>query len=117
MTLSYLTSSPPPVPRSAHGNKGMINNKTRAKIAQARAGETPEANPSENRFLRSDAWLPLPGPAPIAITDLTMNTCRWPIGDPLIGFCGHHTMPDPRGGNRPYCEAHTKRSMPTRSEE
>jgi len=109
MTLSYLTRGPSAVPRKAHGNKGMVNNKTRDKINQARAGEP---LPSDSRYLRSTAWLPLPGAAPIDITQLNDHTCRWPIGtDQVTGYCGHHTETDPRTGRqKSYCPQHMKRA-------
>lgn len=43
----------------------------------------------------------------IGLMALTDETCRWPIGDPLLpgfGFCGAQTQAD-----SPYCPFHTKR--------
>lgn len=40
----------------------------------------------------------------IGIMDLKLNTCRWPIGDPMdedFHFCGKNTVM-----GKPYCEEH-----------
>ena len=43
-------------------------------------------------------------PERIGIMDLKLNTCRWPIGDPMdadFHFCGKNTVM-----GKPYCEEH-----------
>ncbi|HHS82800.1 MAG TPA: GcrA cell cycle regulator [Devosia sp.] len=47
----------------------------------------------------------------IGILGLTENTCKWPIGDPLLDdfhFCGHDSEE-----NAPYCKFHAKRAYHT----
>lgn len=96
---------PSPVPRPTpkrHGNYGGINNKTRAKIAEARDGT---AQQQDSRFLRSEAWLPLPGSVPVPLE--TRTGCCWPCSDttPHL-FCNE---PVPSGSKRPYCPDHLQR--------
>lgn len=52
------------------------------------------------------AWEPLPGTVPVPLIDLSGDACRWPIGEPLVGFCGCRAME-----GRPYCAAHYARSI------
>lgn len=40
-----------------------------------------------------------------SILDLEPHHCRWPIGEPTRGFCGHRKAP-----GTSYCEAHLARS-------
>lgn len=97
---------PSPVPRPApkrHGNYGGINNKTRAKIAEARDGT---AQQQDSRFLRSEAWLPLPGSTPVPLG--TRTGCCWPVTDkPPHLFC-NQTI---ESGKYPYCPDHLKRYL------
>ena len=51
--------------------------------------------------LRKDAWTALPGTTPLPLDRLTEHTCKWPIGDDPILFCGLHTM-----DGKQYCERH-----------
>lgn len=54
----------------------------------------------------------LPDEAPadlIGIMDLTLTTCRWPIGEvgkPGFGYCGHETAE-----GKSYCPSHRKRAF------
>ena len=44
----------------------------------------------------------------ISILELSENTCRWPIGDPLTPdfyFCGQHSEE-----GKPYCDFHSRRA-------
>jgi len=44
----------------------------------------------------------------LTLLDLTEDSCKWPIGDPLnpdFHFCGRHSLE-----NKPYCEFHSKRA-------
>jgi GcrA cell cycle regulator len=53
-----------------------------------------------------------PRPKMLSILELTVRTCRWPIGDPQsgdFGFCGHQCPPD-----QPYCQHHRLLSKPVR---
>lgn len=54
---------------------------------------------------------PLPLPAPVAtdearvsLVDLEPHHCRFPVGDPVQGFCGH-----PKVEGLSYCEHHIER--------
>lgn len=45
----------------------------------------------------------------VALMDLTLRTCRWPIGDPRepgFGFCGDPSADLCADPARPYCAAH-----------
>lgn len=46
------------------------------------------------------------GGDPVALELATACQCRWPIGDPFVGFCGAPKMP-----GRSYCRAHTVMSI------
>jgi GcrA cell cycle regulator len=44
----------------------------------------------------------------LSLLQLTEQTCKWPIGDPLTAdffFCGGHSEE-----NKPYCEFHSRRA-------
>jgi GcrA cell cycle regulator len=44
----------------------------------------------------------------ISLLQLTEETCKWPIGDPLLPdfyFCGRHS-----NEGKPYCEFHSRRA-------
>lgn len=53
--------------------------------------------------------------AKCSVYELSHDTCRWPLGDPLsedFGFCGHPPL-----DGKPYCNYHTRlavTAMPTR---
>lgn len=72
--------------------------------------------PSNSRFLRSDVWNPQPGQVLLPLEKLTENTCRWPLSDPVAGFCGQQTATDKRGRQRSYCPHHHNRSIDRRIE-
>ena len=70
--------------------------------------------------MRSEPFIPAPQPGHeerprrlgngdfVTTLTLTINTCRWPIGDPTqsdFHYCGQR----PESG-RPYCDAHERRS-------
>jgi hypothetical protein len=59
------------------------------------------------RFIKSEAWNPLPGSDPIDIMLLNKHTCRWPVSEAPWLFCGRHTV---EGGV--YCDTHTYISHP-----
>lgn len=45
----------------------------------------------------------------ISLLQLSEDTCKWPIGDPLnpdFYFCGQHSLE-----GKPYCEFHAKRAF------
>ncbi len=45
----------------------------------------------------------------ISLLQLSEDTCKWPIGDPLnpdFHFCGQHSLE-----GKPYCEFHAKRAF------
>jgi len=59
------------------------------------------ADPAGQKLLRSEAWEPIEGSEPIPLLKLNEHTCKWPVGDAPIMFCGLH----PDAGS-PYCEQH-----------
>jgi GcrA cell cycle regulator len=70
-------------------------------IAKARAEAMSPVQPEPVQTIVDD------GPV-ISLLDLTDQTCRWPIGDPLLpgfGFCGAPPM-----DGKTYCPIHQQRS-------
>jgi hypothetical protein len=64
------------------------------------------------RYLKSQAWMPLPGSSPVKLEDLPKRgACRWPIGEdhPFL-FCALSTEADHK-----YCAAHHLLSKPERT--
>lgn len=58
-----------------------------------------------------DVWQPLPGIAPIELVDLNAHTCRWPVGEAPVLYCGDHVA------GTVYCETHQQISVrPTKAE-
>jgi GcrA cell cycle regulator len=60
-------------------------------------------HPREN-FLPEEEKLEAPQPLKLELTQLTEQTCKWPVGDPATEdfyFCGH----EPKEGS-PYCPYH-----------
>jgi GcrA cell cycle regulator len=58
-------------------------------------------------FVKDDSFIPIEQRC--TITDLTMNTCRWPVGDPGkpgFFFCGGNVVE-----GLPYCHGHCKRAF------
>lgn len=50
-----------------------------------------------------------PPPLMLSLLDLSPQTCKWPVGDPIeadFGFCGH-----PPIEGKPYCDHHYRRSI------
>lgn len=77
----------------------------RAQKHGAYAGSVVPAKPAQ--FLRSPAWLPLPGTVPVLLEALGEGQCHWPVtlpGAPRQHFCASVTD----GGD--YCPHHAKRS-------
>ena len=56
-------------------------------------------------------WQPLPGTTPVSLIDLTDMHCRWPIGDPVTGYCGCDRQP-----GSSYCATHFEMARPERAE-
>lgn len=104
------TASAMPSQRARHAkNAGGLARK----IAQARR-ERPNANstvealaaisPNDaegQRHLSGPTWEALDGVEPIPLMQLTEHTCKWPIGDHPILFCGLHSA-----AGSPYCDRH-----------
>jgi hypothetical protein len=93
---------PGAVPRPAakrHGNAGMVNNKTRDKIREARERQDDGALVPDSRLLSSPVWQPLPGTTPVSLEHRT--GCAWPVtrASPHL-FCNE---PKVRGS---YCQHH-----------
>lgn len=64
------------------------------------------------RYLKSQAWMPLPGSSPVRLEDLpTRGACKWPIGEdhPFL-FCAMSTEPDHQ-----YFPSHHQLSKPERT--
>ena len=85
------------------------------KIARARK-EQPEAtstvdalaalrvdDPAGQKLLRSKAWEAIDGADPMVLLRTNEHTCKWPIGDAPILFCGLHS-----NTGSPYCEQHRR---------
>jgi GcrA cell cycle regulator len=60
----------------------------------------PISLPGDTRFMRGDAWAPLPGSSPVPLIDLEPGMCKWPVSEdrPHL-FCG-------AAAHGPYCEYH-----------
>lgn len=60
----------------------------------------PVSLPGDTRFMRGDAWSPLPGTSPVPLIDLEPGMCKWPVSEdrPHL-FCG-------AAAHGPYCEYH-----------
>jgi len=91
------------VPRTKrHGNAGMINNKARDKIREARERQDDGALVPDSKLLSSSVWLPLPGTTPVSLEHRAPNGCAWPVTDkpphlfcnaerkPGVAYCDHH---------------------------
>lgn len=65
-----------------------------------------EGDPAGQKLLRSKAWEAIPGAEPITLLRTNEHTCKWPIGDAPILFCGLHS-----GSGSPYCEQHRALSV------
>jgi GcrA cell cycle regulator len=59
------------------------------------------ADPAGQKLLRGAAWEAIPGTEPISLLQLNEHTCKWPVGDAPIVFCGLHS-----DAGSPYCEQH-----------
>lgn len=114
--ISLISS--PKQKASSRLKRANMENKPRTKPKPSKptvAEHNPQTPPHDllkpdNRALKSEAWMPLPGAAPISLLKLTDATCKWPIDDPVTGFCGHHTMDKPKGGSYSYCPEHQRRA-------
>jgi hypothetical protein len=100
--------APAPKPRFAIAGNGAVYEKAppaRVKVGGGRIyPQMPDA-PLPANVTR--AWDPLPGSAPVRLTDRKAFTCRWPIdlsGEEIAHMCGQ-VAPDDR-----YCSAHAERS-------
>lgn len=75
----------------------------RLAVANDAAIELPAAAPVSTICFATDS-------APTSLLDLTLNSCRWPIGDPSspsFGFCGAVRL-DPFDLFNCYCAQHTR---------
>jgi len=73
----------------------------------------PEPKPVATEQQRQMAWAALPGSMPVALLDLTAESCRWPVGEAPFHFCG---LKATQGS---YCDHHAKlsRGLGTPSEQ
>ena len=58
--------------------------------------------------LKGDAWVALPGTAPVPVEQHREGQCRWPIGEPAeagFGYCGC-----PVATGSAYCRTHQARA-------
>lgn len=71
------------------------------RFGQIRPKLLPEPLPGDLQRLSGAAWSPLPGTQPVALDDLSVGMCRWPIGEgrPFL-FCGT------AAGAGVYCHHH-----------
>lgn len=79
---------------------GGIHGATALKISEEFETEAYIAPQAQELFIPEDQRLTL--------LQLNEQTCKWPIGDPLLPdfyFCGQHS-----GDGRPYCEFHARRA-------
>lgn len=66
-----------------------------------------DGNPVEAdvRYLRGQAWKPLPGTTPVPLEGLGQakrdNQCHWPLGEAPFLFCGAHAEE-----GKTYCDTH-----------
>lgn len=70
----------------------------------------PKAAPKQQTPAQVLKTEPLPIPkaddiARVSFDDLKPHHCRWPVGDPVKGFCGHQKVP-----GLPYCPSHAVRA-------
>gem|GEM_PF-5096631 len=63
------------------------------------------------RFDKSKAYAALPGIEPIDLMDLSIDTCRWPIGENPVRYCGCHT-----DDGRSFCKTHRKMAYQPKAE-
>ena len=96
--------------RAVKNGAGLAFKTSRARSESPDATSTVDAlasmrgeDPAGQKLLRSAAWDALPGTTSITLLQLNEHTCKWPIGDAPIMFCGLH----PDAGS-PYCEQHRR---------
>lgn len=94
--------------RRAKNNGGLSRKIARASREKPKAMSTVEAlaaiSPRDaegQRHLSGPTWQALDGAAPIPLVQLTEHTCKWPIGDHPILFCGLSSA-----AGSPYCDRH-----------
>lgn len=79
----------------------------RKKITEAAlAGESPQFETDGTTDNLDEFDLNIPAGQRCALLDLTEDTCRWPVGDPLspdFFFCGGKSVP-----GVPYCAYHSR---------
>lgn len=90
--------------RNATGGMAFKIARARQEHPDATAGEALAAlrtgDPVGQKLLRGAVWMALPGTTPIPLVEVSDATCRWPIGEAPIMFCGA-----PVDGGR-YCAHH-----------
>lgn len=77
------------------------------KVVERRASIDGPVMAGDFRFLKSEAWKPLPGSEPVTLEALKRHQCCWPLGDGPFLFCALPTNDGAR-----YCASHTYLSHP-----
>jgi GcrA cell cycle regulator len=73
-----------------------------------------QTNAIAARVLEFAPALVAPESKRLMLVELSENTCKWPIGDPMaveFNFCGHEA-----GSSGPYCQYHAKMAYQPASE-
>jgi GcrA cell cycle regulator len=90
--------------------KGTVNRKRKPVFSARFPGVPPQTGIHTSRQPSEPSMALVPKMLPLS--ELTGQTCRWPIGDPRsedFGFCGHSCRPD-----QPYCKYHSRLSNAAR---
>lgn len=98
------SSAPTPMrsrPMGGGGGGAVIQGATALKISEQFETEMEAAPQMQELFIPEDQRL--------SLLQLTEETCKWPIGDPLTPdfyFCGQHSEE-----GKPYCDFHSRRAF------
>ena len=99
---------------SSSGNRSSMSGMARprsmgsAPMMGATALKISEDNETEDYTAPQDAELFIPVEERLTLLQLSEETCKWPIGDPLTPdfyFCGQHS-----NEGKPYCDFHSRRA-------
>ena len=103
-TANSASSRPKPAPRNTNFQARPARNGQQRGLVRSRIRVSPERRADGQA--RVEQRLEAPEPLRLELTDLTDQTCKWPIGDPAaadFSFCGHA----PKEGS-PYCPYHSR---------
>ena len=99
--MAQLMKNRPMPPALSGGGGGAVQGATALKLE-------PEMDVDLN-LAPSPAELVIPVEQRLTLLQLSEQTCKWPIGDPLAAdfyFCGQHSLE-----GKPYCEFHARRAF------